>query len=95
MIKVGQTIFELEGWEWLGSRFLIKEMQHDGRGYSSQWSCYLSMKEIEDEDEAYKIGESLRGIFGHYGRIDLSLDQLRRIKSIVEEKKETNESSTN
>lgn len=49
------------------------------------WRMYLSQQEVDDEKECDSIVKELRGIFGSYGRIDLSLQQLRKIKDIIAE----------
>jgi len=48
------------------------------------WNAYLSMKEVEEEDERRSLGNFLYHT-AEYSR--LSLDQLRRIKAILEEGK--------
>lgn len=48
------------------------------------WNAYLSIKEIEEEDERRSLGSFLYHT-AEYSR--LSLDQLRRIKAILEEGK--------
>jgi hypothetical protein len=53
--------------------------------YSPDWKLYFSMQEILDEEEFKKLSGKLRVKFGQYGKIDLTLDQLRRISQIVNE----------
>lgn len=48
------------------------------------WNAYLSMKEVEEEDERKSLGSFLC-YTAEYSR--LSLDQMRRIKAILEEGK--------
>ncbi|PYY28307.1 beta barrel domain-containing protein [Paenibacillus illinoisensis] len=53
--------------------------------YSPDWKLYFSMQEILDEEESERLSGKLREIFNSYGKINLTLDQLRRISQIVNE----------
>ena len=53
--------------------------------YSSSWQVRLSLQEIEDEKELQTIKEKVYSVFKNYG-CKLSLDKLKRIDAIIEEK---------
>jgi hypothetical protein len=80
--KVGNKYFEIEGRS--KQRFHIDTLLQDGRGYSPDWRGYLSMKVIQDEDERNSLIIYMREIFSHWGKVELSLEQLRAMKGIVE-----------
>lgn len=79
--KVGNKYFELKN--HFSDRFFIDTLKHDGRGYSSRGKVYLTMKEIQDEDERYKLNEKFRKFFSG-GPVGLSLLDLREIDKIIE-----------
>ena len=86
IVSVGRKYFEVG--EEKGGRFNIKFHLEDNRqftDYSADWEIYFSRQEIYDEEESEKIESELRMKFGSWGKTDLSLDQLRRIKEIVNE----------
>jgi hypothetical protein len=82
--KVGNKYFELKN-HWR-DRFFVETLMHDGRGYSSIGKVYLTMQEIKDEDEAYKLNEKFRMFFGG-GSNGMSLDKLREVDKIIEDDK--------
>jgi hypothetical protein len=47
------------------------------------WKAYFSYQEIEEEKEGKLIIKELGNLFSSYGSINLSLDQLRKIKEII------------
>lgn len=65
------------------------EIDNEFREYytigSSDYQLFLSKEQIEEDNEAILLEDHLRNIFKQYGKINLSLDQLRRIKVIVDE----------
>jgi len=78
--KVGRKYFELEGYN--RSKFNIETLQEENEtNYKSQ--CYLTLQEILDEREIEKLTSQLKNIFGTYGKLDLTLEQLRKITDIV------------
>ena len=83
--KIGNKFFELEGPRWFRKRFVLSTMLNDGRGYTSSLKVYLSMQEIEDEKEASHLAQELRQYFEYVN--NLTLDQARRVKAIVDERK--------
>lgn len=52
--------------------------------YEPDWALYFSMQEILDEEESERLNRKIREKFS-YGKIDLTLDQLRRISQIINE----------
>ena len=86
IVSVGRKYFEVG--EEKGSRLNTKFSLEDNRevsDYSANWSLYFSEQEIKDEEESNKIVSEIKNKFSTWGRMDLTLDQLRRIKEIIEE----------
>lgn len=77
--KVGNKYFEVEAKS--GKFDLIRMIQVSN--YCSDWNVYLSEQEIKDKREIEKIKKELREMFGAYGAIELSLNQLREIQKIA------------
>lgn len=82
--KVGKKYFEVDSF-YMG-RFFLDTLFQDGKGYSAGYRAYLTRQDYEDEQEATKLVDELRKVFGGYGRPKFSLYQLQRIKAIVDEK---------
>lgn len=76
--KVGRKYFEVKDKR---GRFYIETLAMDGGGYCSDWQAHLSLQDIEDEIEFNSICSDLRKFFT--GRIDLSLETLRKIRDMV------------
>lgn len=72
-----------------GSRRAIKfdrERRREVTECSPEWELYFSRQALSDELERQEIVPALRDAFGSYGRLsNFTLDQLRRIKAIVDE----------
>ena len=71
-----------------GSRHAImfdRERHREATEYSPGWELYLSRQALMDELERRELEFTLRDAFGSLGRYDFTLDQLRRIKAIVDE----------
>jgi hypothetical protein len=80
--KIGKTYFTAE-YGRLCVKFYIDGMcEADSHGHP--WNAYFSMQEIKDENEQQLLGNYLYHTAEYRF---LTLDQLRRIKAIVEEKK--------
>ncbi len=45
--------------------------------------AYLSLKEINDEDEKTKLSNKIKNKFNSYGELPFSLDQLKKIDEII------------
>ncbi|TVY10004.1 hypothetical protein FPZ49_10995 [Paenibacillus cremeus] len=82
--KVGRKYFEVgDGLRPL--KFRIEDKQQKMGGYIADWQLYFSKQEILDEEEVSKLQWEIRKVFDTLGKIDLTLDQLRRIKTIISE----------
>lgn len=77
--KIGRKYFELK--ENYG-RFFIDGMHQDGGQYISNYQCYLSLQEIEDEEELYNLQHWLRKEFSYSS--NYSLKTLREVKKLLE-----------
>ena len=53
--------------------------------YSPGWEFYFSLQEILDDQERHKLSKEIHEIFDYHPRRRLTLDQLRRIKAIIDE----------
>jgi len=51
--------------------------------YAADYYLYFSRQEIEDKQEHDILSNDIRKIIREYGKINLSLDQLRKIKSVI------------
>ena len=84
--KVGRKYFEVwqEQREYNTLKFEIED-KSQGINYSRNWILYFSVQEIIDEIEADKLTSKIRDLIGQYGKINLSLNQLKRITDIIKE----------
>ncbi|WP_081390270.1 beta barrel domain-containing protein [Paenibacillus odorifer] len=84
--KIGRKYFEVykEDYESYTIKFRI-ESNRQHTDYSPDWELYFSMQEVLDKEESERLSRKLGEKFGSYGRVDLTLDQLRRISQIVNE----------
>lgn len=81
--EVKRKYFKLEG--WYRTRFFIDGLYEDCGQYISNHQCYLSMQEIEDEKEHTKLMREMNETFDYLrGRRNITLEQLRKIKKILE-----------
>lgn len=86
--RIGRKYFEV--WdgkhEYSTVKFYLENFQQENGGYIANWSIYKSEQEILDAREMNSLNHFFKyGIFGGYTNSELSLDQLRRMKEIVEE----------
>lgn len=86
VVKVGRKYFQVgDGHRpW---KFLIEDLTQETGGYVADWELYFSRQDILDEEEARKLCSSIQTAFIGYGKPKQSLDQLRRIKAILDEDK--------
>ena len=78
--KVGRKYFELEESHY--GRFFIDTMLQDCGQYISGYVCYLSLQEIEDEEEALKLYTEIKKMFSGFST-DLPLNKLKEIHKII------------
>jgi hypothetical protein len=79
--KVGNKYVEITE-KWVG-RFYKDSLKHDAGEYSSRYQLYLNKEHYEIELEKQLIQRELRDYFQGYSKIDLSIEKLRQILSIV------------
>ncbi len=85
--KVGRKWFYVaqDGWDDALARRVSIETKLDDQGeYVSDWKVYLNEQKLMDRMELENLRSGMRVFFNDSGR-NLSLDQLRRIKCILEE----------
>lgn len=80
--KVGRKYFEVDGFS--RTKFAIEGLKQFTK-YSPDWEVYFSKQDILDETEHENLTGEIKSVFKPYGKIDLTLDQLRRIKEIITE----------
>lgn len=56
------------------------------KDYSPDYKLHFSMQEIKDEKEFQKLHDEIRNQFSVYNKLDVTLAQLREIKSILDNK---------
>ena len=86
--KVGKKYFyaDIEGTvgDHNGLSRFDREMYGSSPYYLTGWRGYLSLKDIEDENEKNLLLQDIRKFFEHPNNIEkLTLDQVRQIKSII------------
>ncbi|WP_243208153.1 MULTISPECIES: PolC-type DNA polymerase III N-terminal domain-containing protein [unclassified Paenibacillus] len=82
--RIGRKYFEVQ----LGTKpikFNIESYRQENGGYSADWKLYFSIQEILDEQEFEKLEKGIKSKFDTFGKLDLTLDQLRRINEIISE----------
>lgn len=83
--KVGRKLLDV--WKNQDDRYSIKfDMENENREvskYSPNWKLYFSKQDIADEEESSKLTNEIKKIFDRYGKVELSLEQLRKIKEII------------
>jgi hypothetical protein len=87
--KIGKKYFFVGTEESNNERFWHKfdiEELNEVTNYSADWQFYFTKQDYLDDIEFNNLSNEIRGKFGSYGRLDdLTLDQLRRIKEIINE----------
>lgn len=85
--KVGRKYIEVLPNGRLDTIKFNKEDLKEVTNYSADWELYLSKQEIYDNEEHSDLCFEIKSVFVKYGKIDLSLEQLRKIKAIIDESK--------
>jgi hypothetical protein len=82
IVKIGTKYFYLKGFRDM--KFSIDTMTDSlDYGYCRSYVVYTNMQQIIDEKEYYKLLGDIRKLFVEYGKPNLTLQQLRDIKDIV------------
>nr|WP_298661093.1 hypothetical protein [uncultured Flavobacterium sp.] len=83
--SVGKLYFTLDGYE--RDKFSISDLrQKTETNYQAR--CYLSLQDRLDEIEHNELSRDLKQFFSGYGKVNLTLPQLRQIVLIIKETKE-------
>ncbi|MBX4152277.1 beta barrel domain-containing protein [Paenibacillus lautus] len=82
--KIGRKYFEV-GSGYKPLKFHIEGLQQETGGYIADWELYFTKQDILDEDEFQRLAWDIKTRFGGYGKVNLTLDQLRRIDAIIKE----------
>lgn len=80
--KIGRKYFYLDGYQYDSYKFDFKSMVNV-TNYCASWQVYLSMDDIKNEVEYNELLKETRDVFTPYGRINVTLNQLRKIKEIL------------
>lgn len=85
--KIGRKYFEVckEDYKNYTIQFEINNKRQVTK-YSPDWQLYFSKQEILDEEEHLNLSNQVRDKIGSYGTSSLSLDKLRKIKEIIDDK---------
>jgi hypothetical protein len=81
--KVGRKYFGLTNHS--REKFSLETMSDIVTCGSSDWAVYMSVQEIYDEKEKSTLEREVGKVFDWSSRKKLSLNQLRRIKAIIDE----------
>lgn len=80
VLSVGRKYFTID--DHFKTQFLIENGIEKSEGnYKSM--AYESLNEILEEKEYGQLRDKMRGVFAGFGRLNLSLDQLRKINEII------------
>jgi len=84
--KIGKKYFEV----WKGQnkltvlKFDVETLTQLKYSYFPDWNLYFSKQEILDEKETMKLTDEIRNVVDRGIAIQLSLEQLRKIKDIID-----------
>lgn len=81
--KIGRKYFELDNYH---CKFCLDTLYHYDKEYSSMYKCWKSIEEYDKELLRVENYDFVWRFFRDYQGKKLSLDQLERIKTIIEEK---------
>jgi hypothetical protein len=81
--KVGKKYIEIEGQGRCTGRFHKDSLTEDSGEYIPQYKLYLTKEQYEIEVETNLIRKELVGCFQWHSKIELSIEKLREILSIV------------
>lgn len=80
--KVGRKYFEVNGER---CQFFIDTWAEKWEYGSEDWQVWESKEAYEEHELVCKYCDDFRRIFGGYGKPNITLDQARRIKAILNE----------
>lgn len=83
--KVGNKYIDVK-FGYREFKYYIEDLKQKTE-YTTDFYLYLNKQEIQDEEESSLLTKDIKRKFDGWGKIDLSLDQLRRIKAIIDENK--------
>lgn len=88
VVKVGRKYFEV-GLDMNDPRPVKFHLDtfREATKYSPLYAIYLNEQDYYDEQERNKLIGKIRNAFNHWGSMDYTLDQLRRIHAIIQEGK--------
>jgi hypothetical protein len=66
-------------------KFFIEDNEQFSPVYSADYKLYYSLEELSEKIEKRKLDSEVRQQFQYWGESAFTLDQLKRIKSIIEE----------
>ena len=93
VVKVGRKYFVCQSLDRVGTPiykhtdieyYIERGAYKQNTEYCQNHALYQSRQDIIDESEAISIRDYLRAFFGSYGIPTLSLDALRKIKTVIE-----------
>jgi len=79
--KVGRKFFYLQR----GSKYDLETMTRVA-DWGEKPTCYTTRKALLEVFERNDLRNTFQDVFGGYGSLPYSLDQMRRIKTIIDEK---------
>lgn len=86
--KIGRKYFEVwDGiYEFSSTKFHLENDHRQVTDYSPDWELYFSKQEILDKNECDQITKEIRDKFTGWGKVNLTLEQLRSVKQIIDGK---------
>lgn len=79
--RVGRKFFYVK----YGAKYALETMTLVS-DYGNKPTCYSTLQELLDIFEGDELRKTFRTVFTEYGPFPYSLDQMRRIKAILDEK---------
>lgn len=83
--KIGRKFFEV--WRDDNERYVEKFYIENNKHVSNttpDWQLYFSEQDMVDEEEFFNLQDKIRKFFNNYGKVNLTLDQLRKISEIID-----------
>lgn len=83
--KIGRKYFEVgdEESERIYAKFNLEDLR-EVTDYGADWKLYFSKQEILDEEEYEKLRWEIKTKFDTFGKLGLTLEQLRKVKAIID-----------